>query len=70
VIILGDHQPVAEVTRASKSRAVPIHVISRRQSYIDRFLARGYAAGMWPRAPVPERGMETVLPALLSDFSR
>jgi hypothetical protein len=70
VIILGDHQPVAEVTHASLSPAVPIHVMSRNRAHVDAFIARGYAHGMRPRASAAPPGMETFLPALLADFSR
>ena len=61
VIVLGDHQPVAEVTRWSESHAVPIHVISRNRALVDAFRARGYRSGMHPalgEAP----GLETLLP--------
>jgi hypothetical protein len=69
VIVLGDHQPVAEVTRGSASPAVPIHVLSRNAAFIAPFRARGYTAGMRPSRLGPPRGMETLLPDLLADFS-
>ena len=69
VIVLGDHQPVADVTGASASSAVPIHVISRRPALIDPFRARGYVDGMRPRTDGAPPGMETFLPDLLADFS-
>jgi hypothetical protein len=69
VLILGDHQPVAEITRFSPSFAVPVHAISRNRSLIDAFLARGYDRGMYPHRTEKPPGLETVLPALLADFS-
>jgi hypothetical protein len=72
VLVMGDHQPVAEVTRFSRSHAVPVHVISRNRALVAPFLARGYLPGMRPRAPDAGRapaGMETFLPDLLADFS-
>jgi hypothetical protein len=70
VIVLGDHQPVAEVTRFSTSTAVPIHVFSRNPALVAPFRARGYQPGMRPsREGAPPRGMETLLPDLLADFS-
>jgi hypothetical protein len=70
VIVLGDHQPVAEVTRFSRSRAVPVHVISRNRTLVDRFLARGYIPGMRPvRRVGPVPGMETLLDDLLAGIS-
>jgi hypothetical protein len=70
VVILGDHQPVAEVTGWSPSHAVPVHVISRNAALVAPFRARGYGDGMRPPANPAPAGMETFLPALLADFSR
>jgi hypothetical protein len=69
VVIAGDHQPVAEVTRYSASHAVPVHVISRRRAFVERFEARGYAPGMHPVRHGTPSGMETFLPDLVADFS-
>jgi hypothetical protein len=69
VIVLGDHQPVAEVTRFSGSSAVPIHVWSRNPAFLAPFRARGYTPGLRPARGAPPRGMETLLPDLLADFS-
>jgi hypothetical protein len=69
VVIAGDHQPVAEVTRFSPSRAVPVHVISRRADLVTPFLSREYVPGMRPPAGAPARGMETFLQGFLEDFS-
>ena len=70
VIILGDHQPVADITGQSPSAAVPIHVISRDHGFVDRFLARGYTSGLSPRRSAQSPpGMETFLPTFLEAFS-
>jgi hypothetical protein len=69
VIVLGDHQPVAEVTGGSRSAAVPVHVISRRRDHLEAFFRRGYTAGMLPRANATPPGLETFLPGLTADFS-
>ncbi|HEX3694066.1 MAG TPA: sulfatase-like hydrolase/transferase [Polyangia bacterium] len=69
VIVLGDHQPVADMTRASPSHAVPVHIISRAGALVDAFRARGYHAGMRPASDPAPPGMETFLPDLLVDFS-
>jgi phosphatidylglycerophosphate synthase len=64
IIVLGDHQPVSEVTDNSPSWAVPVHVISRDPSLIAPFVARGYAPGMIPgQALAP-------MAAFLVDFLR
>jgi hypothetical protein len=67
IIVLGDHQPVSELTDNSPSWAVPVHVISKNASFIQPFLGRGYVPGMVPgqnSAP-----MESFLPDFLRDFS-
>jgi hypothetical protein len=69
VIIIGDHQPAADVTDHSPARGVPIHVMSREVSFVDRFVSRGYSRGMQPSRVGTPAGMETLLPALLEDFS-
>jgi hypothetical protein len=69
VIVLGDHQPVAEVTRFSPSTAIPVHVMSRDPGLVAPFRARGYSPGMRPNRTAPPPGMETFLPDLLADFS-
>ena len=69
VIVLGDHQPVAEVTRASPSYAVPVHVISRNRALVDAFRARGFRAGMRPARTENPPGLETLLLDLLADLA-
>jgi hypothetical protein len=67
VIILGDHQPVSELTENSSSWAVPVHVISRAPALVEPFVTRGYARGMVPSdASAP---MESFLVGFLNDFS-
>jgi hypothetical protein len=70
IIVLGDHQPSADVTRDSASHDVPIHVISRDRSFIQRFEAAGYLPGMQLSREQRARPMETFLPDLLAMFSR
>jgi phosphatidylglycerophosphate synthase len=66
IIILGDHQPVSELTEDSPSWAVPVHVISKNGSLIQPFLGRGYVPGMVPgQTSAP---MESFLAAFLRDF--
>lgn len=69
VIILGDHQPVADVNGHSASRGVPVHVLSRSAALVQPFRARGYRAGMRPGPESPRAGLESFLPDLLVDFS-
>jgi hypothetical protein len=69
VIVLGDHQPVVEISENEHEHAVPVHVFSKNRAFVEPFLARGYVPGMWPRGKARARGMETFLPDLLRDFS-
>ena len=69
VIILGDHQPSAEVTGDTPSYGVPIHVISRDRAFIQRFTAAGYVPGMRVPLPHPQLAMEAFLEQLLAMFS-
>jgi len=69
VIILGDHQPVADVNGHDESRGVPVHVISRSQALLRPFQARGYRRGMRPGPSRAVPGLESFLPDLLVDFS-
>jgi hypothetical protein len=69
VIILGDHQPPGGVTGTSSSRAVPIHVLSRRRALVEPFLARGYTPGLTPGLSRHPARMETFLFSFLRDFS-
>jgi hypothetical protein len=67
IIVLGDHQPVSELTDDSASWAVPVHVISKNASFIQPFLGRGYVPGMVPgQTSAP---MQSFLLDFLRDFS-
>lgn len=69
IIILGDHQPVAEVNDHSPSHAVPVHVLSRDAALLQPFVARGYTPGMRPTRRDPITRMDEFLPNLLADYS-
>jgi hypothetical protein len=69
VILLGDHQPVVEVSGNDRELAVPVHVFSRAPELVAPFVRRGYVPGLWPRGSSQPRPMETFLPDLLRDFS-
>jgi hypothetical protein len=70
VIVLGDHQPVREVTDDAPSRGVPVHVLSRDKALLSPFEARGYVAGMRPELGKAYVGLETFMASFLSDFSQ
>jgi hypothetical protein len=50
-LLIGDHQPAANVTGEGASWDVPVHVVSRDRALLDRFKALGFAEGMNPPRP-------------------
>lgn len=70
LIILGDHQPVGEVTGNTESRGAPIHVVSKNPRFTEKFVARGYNRGMRPENRRPYPGMELFMSQFIEDFSR
>ena len=69
VILLGDHQPVREVSGGEENHAVPVHVICRDPKLIEPFVTRGYVRGMRPRMDDQHPPMGEFLPNFLEDFS-
>ena len=65
VLVLGDHQPIAPVAREDRSRATPLHVLSRRRELLDPLAAIGCTPGMLAARDEPALGMEDVGVALL-----
>ncbi len=51
LILLGDHQPAANVTGEGASWDVPVHIISARPLLLERFVARGFKPGLEPTLP-------------------
>jgi hypothetical protein len=69
VIVLGDHQPVGEISGDERVKSVPVHVFSKNDAFVEPFRRRGYVPGMWPNGAAKPRGMDQFLPDLLRDFS-
>jgi len=69
IIILGDHQPVAQIAGSGASMLVPIHVISRTRSLLDPFIRMGYTPGMIPIHAPSIKGMDDFLADFLAAFS-
>ena len=63
-IVLGDHQPAANVTGEGATWDVPVHIISKNPELLQRFVARGFKPGLEPAVP-PKSGTAT-----LFDFTR
>ena len=50
-IVLGDHQPAANVTGEGATWDVPVHIISRNPELLARFELRGFKWGLEPAEP-------------------
>jgi hypothetical protein len=50
-IVLGDHQPAANVTGEGATWDVPVHIISSQPELLQRFIDRGFQPGLTPREP-------------------
>ncbi len=52
-VLVGDHQPAANITGEGASWDVPVHIIARDARLLAQFTAMGFAAGLEaPRAPL------------------
>lgn len=70
VIIMGDHQPNAQITGENASWLVPVHIISRDHRLLEPFKRLGYEEGMPPHKPPAYRRMDTFMFDFLSVYSR
>jgi hypothetical protein len=67
MILLGDHQPPAAVSREGAPWDVPVHVIASRPAVLDALVARGFRRGLAPQRPTLSK-MHALLPILLDAF--
>jgi len=67
MILIGDHQPPAAVSGAHATWNVPVHVITSRQSILDRLRAAGFRSGLAPARQAVSR-MHALQPILLNGF--
>ena len=51
-IVLGDHQPAANVTGEGATWDVPVHIISSNSELLQRLVSRGFKAGLEPSEPI------------------
>jgi phosphoglycerol transferase MdoB-like AlkP superfamily enzyme len=68
LILIGDHQPAANVSGEGASWDVPMHVITRAPEVIESLERRGFVAGTTPAAR-PIGRMNEVGPILLDAFA-
>jgi len=67
-VFVGDHQPAASVTGEGASWDVPVHLVSRNERLLQRFVMLGYHPGVEPpRAPLG--GLHDLTDHLLQAFS-
>jgi len=45
-VLVGDHQPPANITGEGASWDVPVHIVSRDKKLLARFVEQGFQAGM------------------------
>ena len=50
-ILLGDHQPAANVTGEGATWDVPVHIVSAQPELLQRFIGRGFKPGLEPAEP-------------------
>ena len=51
-VLVGDHQPTANITGEGAPWDVPVHIVSRDQRLLDRFRSQGFSDGLWPERQV------------------
>jgi phosphatidylglycerophosphate synthase len=67
MIVLGDHQPAANVSGEGASWDVPVYVISRQTAILDGLQAHGFRPGLKPAGPAIGK-MNELTPWLLTAF--
>ncbi len=69
MVILGDHQPAANVSGEGASWDVPVHVIASRPEVLASLRAQGFTPGMEPERRAVAR-MNELTPMLLTAFGQ
>jgi hypothetical protein len=67
LILVGDHQPVANVAGDGAPWEVPVHIVSGDRALVQRLLARGFRPGLEPARPALG-GMHDLTRILLDVF--
>jgi hypothetical protein len=47
-VLVGDHQPTANITGEGVPWDVPVHIVSHDPALLERFKAQGFSEGLWP----------------------
>ncbi len=67
VIVAGDHQPPAIVSRANASWSVPVHIFTQSREILGPFIEAGFCTGLVPERP-SIGGMEDLTHLFLEAF--
>jgi hypothetical protein len=51
-VLIGDHQPTANITGEGVTWDVPVHIVSRDPALLGRFRALGFSDGLSPERTV------------------
>lgn len=70
LVFLGDHQPAPIVTGPDASRDVPITVVARDRTVLDRISGWGWQDGLKPGPQAPVWRMDTFRDRFLATFGR
>jgi hypothetical protein len=68
-ILVGDHQPTANVSGEGASWDVPVHIVSSDDTLLRRFIDQGFEAGLDP-AREPLGGLHDLTAMLLRAFAK
>jgi hypothetical protein len=68
LVLLGDHQPATLVSGAAAGHDVPITIVARDRSVLDRLATWGWQPGMRPGAAAPVWRMDTFRDRFLTAF--
>ncbi len=68
LLVLGDHQPAANVSGEGAPWDVPVHFVSDRPELIGKLLQHGFVDGIQPNT-ASIGPMHTLGPLLLQTFS-
>lgn len=69
MVFLGDHQPASVVVGQNASHDVPISIIAKDKSVLDRVRDWGWTTGLTPAADAPTWPMSTFRDRFLTAFS-
>lgn len=67
-VLIGDHQPAANISGEGAPWDVPVHIVTRDPGILARFTAQGFRAGLAP-GRMPLGGMHDLTAMLLQGFA-